>query len=112
MQKPLIFVMSVADAYLVRMKKQEAARAARAVMKLRRPAPVYRQNSMPPASTAMADPPEKAAEICTTRAMPIYNLTYCRCVQLLDVPQFRLIYTLIATNADQQNLSSSQNLKA
>lgn len=55
------------DAYLVRMKKQDAARAARAVMKLRRPAPVYRQNSMPPTSTAMAEPPEKAAEICNHR---------------------------------------------
>ena len=59
-----VYAFSMADAYLVRMKKQEAARAARAVMKLRRPAPVYRQKSMPPTSTATADPPEKAAEIC------------------------------------------------
>lgn len=33
-------------------------------MKLRRPAPVKRQNSTPPISTATAEPPENAAEIC------------------------------------------------
>ena len=48
----------------MRAKKQREARSVREVMKLRRPAPVKRQNSMPPARTATADPPEKAAEIC------------------------------------------------
>jgi hypothetical protein len=57
---------SRAVAYLVRTKKQADASIVRPVIKLRRPAPVYRQNSMPPPNTAMADPPENAAEICMT----------------------------------------------
>ena len=56
-------------AYLVRAKKERPATMQSPTIMFRRPAPAKRQNSMPPASTATAEPPEKAADICTHRQM-------------------------------------------
>lgn len=99
----------VADAYLVRMKKQEAARAARAVMKLRRPAPVYRQNSMPPTSTATADPPEKAAEICNHNGVANTLLDPTKCSSKISNMQPCWCQYPLLTSLGQQRFVCNNN---
>ena len=53
-----------AEAYLVRAKKEAEATTHKPTIRFRRPAAARRTKSIPPPSTAIADPPEKAAEIC------------------------------------------------
>ena len=57
----------------MRAKKERPASAHRPTIMLRRPVPLNLTNSIPPARTAIAEPPEKAADIYMHRQTKLTN---------------------------------------